>query len=276
MKGGLAVMLVALEALERSPYANKINWEILINPDEEIGSVGSSKILIERAHECQFGLVFEPLLTDGAHASSRKGSATYSIAAHGVGAHAGRDATKGKNAITVLVKILSEVQNMQDSFPNALINIGTIRGGVAPNMIPELAVAQINVRSNSDEQISAIKHKIQYIVAEASRKQPILSVSLYEHSNRSPKPFDTRTKTFFSGIKSAAELLGIHMSWHETGGVCDGNSLAVANLPTIDTMGVEGGQIHTENEFLVLDSLTRRARLAALVLMQIAEGRITA
>lgn len=275
LKGGLAILLVALETLERSPYAQGINWEVLINPDEEIGSVGSSSILMERAQDNDFGLVFEPLLPDGAHASARKGSATYSIAAHGKSAHAGRDHAKGKNAIVVLLKILTEIQALQETFPEALINIGTIKGGDAPNIVPELAVAQINVRGNSNEQATAIRHQMQRIVSEASRKQNISSVGFYEHSSRPSKLFDKPTEKLFTGIKGCAELLGMPMTWHDTGGVCDGNNLAAAGLPTIDSMGAEGGKIHTTSEFLMLESLSRRACLAALVLMQMAERRIT-
>lgn len=275
LKAGLAILLVALEALERSPYANKLNWEVLINPDEEIGSVGSGSLLMAHAQECHFGLVFEPLLPDGAHASARKGSATYSICAHGRSAHAGRDHAKGKNAIVALIRILTEIQGLQETFPEALINIGTIKGGEAPNIVPDLAIAQVNVRGSSSEQATAIKHQIQRIVSEISHKQNISSVSFYENSAREPKPFDTATKQLFSGVKECAELLGMPMFWHETGGVCDGNHLAAVGLPTIDTMGAEGGNIHTEEEFLLLESLTRRARLTALVLMQIAEGRIS-
>ncbi len=220
-----------------------------------------------RAKEAQFGLVFEPLLPDGAHACSRKGSATYSIVAHGISAHAGRDYAKGKNAIAALVKALSEIQQLQDKFPEILINVGTIRGGEAPNIVPDLAIAQINVRTPSLEQAEMVKHQIQQTVAR-------WSIDFFEETATPPKPFNQATQKFFKAIKGCAELLGIPMTWHETGGVCDGNRLAQAGLPAIDSMGAEGGNIHTENEFLVPASLVRRARLAALVLMQIAEGRI--
>jgi glutamate carboxypeptidase len=54
--------------------------------------------------------------------------------------------------------------------------------------------------------------------------------------------------------------------------VCDGNNLAAAGLAVVDTLGVRGGAIHSDREFLIVSSLIERARLSALVLMRIAAG----
>ena len=51
-----------------------------------------------------------------------------------------------------------------------------------------------------------------------------------------------------------------------SGGVSDGNRLAAAGLPTLDTLGVRGGNIHSDEEFILLDSLVERAKLAAFML----------
>lgn len=90
-KGGLAVMLVALEALERSDWAGKIGWEVLINPDEEIGSPGSSPLFEAAARRNHVGMLFEPAIGDGEFVSERAGSANYAIVVRGRSAHAGRD-----------------------------------------------------------------------------------------------------------------------------------------------------------------------------------------
>ena len=89
-KGGLAVMLTALEALERSPHAAGIGWEVLINPDEETGSVGSGPLLTESAHANHLGLVFEPALPGGALAERRRGAGNFTVVVRGRSAHAGR------------------------------------------------------------------------------------------------------------------------------------------------------------------------------------------
>ena len=70
-KGGLVVMLLALEAFERSPWSAKLGWEVLINPDEEIGSPGSAPLLIQAAKRNDLGLIFEPSFPDGNLAGAR-------------------------------------------------------------------------------------------------------------------------------------------------------------------------------------------------------------
>src|SRR5207253_7136774 len=64
-KGGLVVMLAAIEALERSALAPQIGWEVLLNPDEEIGSPGSAHLFKEVASRHRVGLVFEPAIGEG-------------------------------------------------------------------------------------------------------------------------------------------------------------------------------------------------------------------
>ena len=98
-KGGLMVMLVALQAFERSPWAEKVGWEVLINPDEEIGSPGSAPLLIQAAKRNNLGLVFEPSLPDGNLVGARKGSGNFTAIARGKAAHAGRNPQLGRNAI---------------------------------------------------------------------------------------------------------------------------------------------------------------------------------
>lgn len=101
-KGGLAVMLTALEALERSPWTQNIGWEILINPDEEIGSPGSAELLRAAAKRNHLGLLFEPALPGGALVSSRRGSGNFTVVVRGRAAHAGRNPGEGRNAIHLL------------------------------------------------------------------------------------------------------------------------------------------------------------------------------
>ncbi len=99
-KSGIVVMLIALEALERSEVADFIGWEVLINPDEELGSPGSTPLLTQCAKRNHLGFVFEPTLADGSLAGQRKGSGNFTVVVRGRSAHAGREFHLGCNAIT--------------------------------------------------------------------------------------------------------------------------------------------------------------------------------
>src|SRR3546814_4273662 len=91
MKGGLMVMLTALEAIERSPIAASIGYEAVINSDEEISSVGSAPMIAEAARGKHAALTYEPAMPDGMPAGARPGSGNFSIAITGKAAHDGRN-----------------------------------------------------------------------------------------------------------------------------------------------------------------------------------------
>ena len=112
MKGGLVILLTALAAFEKDPNAQNIGWELVINPDEEIGSVASAPLLLECAGRTHAALIFEPSFKDGALVSSRKGSANWMAIARGKAAHAGRDFHKGCNAITALAEFIVEANRI--------------------------------------------------------------------------------------------------------------------------------------------------------------------
>ncbi len=112
IKGGIVVMYKALEALERSPYAEKVGWTIFLSPDEEMGSPSSAAHLIERAGGHQLGLIFEPSLPDGSLIKERKGSGNLTVVAEGKAAHVGREPEAGRNAIAALASFASVMQKL--------------------------------------------------------------------------------------------------------------------------------------------------------------------
>src|SRR5262249_17454996 len=122
-KGGLAVMLIALQAFEQCPWSKNIGWEILINPDEEIGSPGSSELLRQCATSNHVGMVYEPAFADGAIVSQRKGSGNFDLVVRGRAAHAGRDFAQGRNALTAAATAAIALDHLNQSIPNVTINI---------------------------------------------------------------------------------------------------------------------------------------------------------
>jgi len=270
MKGGLVVMLKALEALESSPFAGKLGWEILINPDEEVGSVASAPLLFERAKHNHLGLIFEPAFSDGKFVSGRKGSASYTLVVKGKSAHAGRDYFSGKNAIHALAKMIQRLSQYNDQEKGTILNVGNVSGGEAVNVVPDLAICRFNLRTTTEADLQRVETEIKQLI-QAEREQGV-DLTLYTDSRRGPKPFDTKTEALFNQFKDCSKELKMDIGWRDSGGVCDGNILAEAGLTTIDTLGVVGGNIHTSEEYLRLSSLVERTQLTALFLMRLAEG----
>jgi glutamate carboxypeptidase len=272
-KGGLAVMLTALEALERSPDAERIGWRVLLNPDEEIGSPGSASLLADTARDCQFGLLFEPALPDGALVDRRRGSGNFSIIVRGRAAHVGRDFDAGRSALVAAAKISLRLHSLNRSLPGVTLNVGAIDGGGPANVVPDLAICRINIRTTEPDDERTAMHAVSGIVSELNSGDGI-SAEIQGQFTSPPKIPDDRTLHLLDAIVACGQSLGLNLGTRASGGASDGNRLAAAGLPNIDTLGVRGDRIHSPDEYMVIDSLVERAQLVALLLVKIAAGDI--
>ena len=276
LKGGLVVMLKALETLERSEYAYHIGWEVLLNPDEEIGSPGSDALLKEAATRNHIGLIYEPSLPDGTLVSDRKGSGNFTIVVRGKAAHAGREHHLGRNAIVALSDAVLQVNALNGSQAGVTVNPGIIEGGNALNVVPDLGILRFNVRVSSAAERDWMESSLQNIM-ESLRKSYTqeYSFTLYGGFTRPPKTVTERDHSLWHAVTSSADMLGLTINHAPSGGCCDGNNLAAYGLSNIDTLGVRGGNIHSDKEYILLDSLKERAKLSALILLRLASGEIT-
>lgn len=268
MKGGLLVILSALRAFEKCHAANNIGWDLFINTDEEIGSLASSASLIEHSKRALVALVFEPALnTMGDLAKARPGSAHFTVVAHGIKAHAGRDFDKGRNAILLLSRALLAIKALETNHPGLTINPGFIQGGEALNQVPSIAGAKIEIRIRNKKDETYIQEALKNISKNLSTDG--LHLEITGHFHRPLKIISPATEMLFKRTKKLAKYLNLDLKWQDTGGCCDGNQLA-NHLPVLDTLGVIGGEIHTSNEYICLDSLTERSQLATLLLHDLA------
>ncbi len=265
MKGGLVVMLTALKALERSPFGENVSWEVLIVPDEEIGSPFSCSLFQKIANRCSVGLIFEPTLPDGKVVVARKGSLNLHIVAKGKAAHAGRDFFEGRSAILSLAHFLHEARSLAEE--GVIFNVGKIQGGTATNVVADFAEAHLNIRSESQEGIDTLLGKLQQL-AKTIGENHGAPLHIQIHSARPPKKRDEKTEQLLQEIEQCAKKLGRPFTTTTSGGTTDGNNFAALGLANIDTMGVRGGKLHTEEEYMEISSLTEQAELTAYFLMK--------
>lgn len=271
MKGGLVVMLVALEALERCDEKEGLGWEVLLMTDEEVGSPGSRRVLEERASLFDYGLDFEPALPNGSLVSARKASGHFRFDATGQAAHAGRDFGEGRNAIVALAELATRAAALSQT--GTTVNVGMIKGGVSPNVVPDEAMMTLNVRTPDDAQMEKVREKLHQLACEVSQSTGVEMI-VEDGLSRPAKVFDQKTRQLFLAIQACGAELGIDIGWEETGGVSNGNTLAAAGLTVADTMGVRGGEMHSPKEYLLVESLTERAKLTASLLIKMAKGEI--
>ncbi len=273
MKGGILVMLQALLAVEHSQFAERIGYEIILNADEEIGSPGSAPILLEAAKRAQFAMVYEPAMADGTLAGARKGSGNFSAVFSGRAAHAGRDHAAGRNAIAEAARFAAALDAMTGGRQGLTVNVAKIDGGGPNNIVPDNAVVRFNVRVDTADDALWFESQAQRLIAAANARDGH-HAHLHGSFARPPKPMTPQLEAFFRALRECGVELGLDIGWRATGGVCDGNNIASAGVPVIDTLGARGGEIHSANEFVKLDSLEERAKLSALLLLRIAAGDI--
>jgi len=268
MKGGLALLLAALKAVEASPLASRIGYDVMINSDEETGSFSSSALIADLARGKVAALTYEPALADGTLAGARGGTGNFSLVVHGKSAHAGRNPDDGRNAIVaasdLAVRLFAAKQD------GLAVNPARIEGGGPNNVVPDLAILRINFRPSSPEAIARAQAAIDEAVADIALARDV-RIEAHGSFNRPPKPIDAGAARLFDLVKQVGAGLGLAIGWKATGGVCDGNNIAAAGVPVVDTMGARGGAIHSADEFLLVDSLAERAALSALTIMRIAK-----
>lgn len=259
-KGGLVLATEVLRYLDTVDWGREIGWELLVVPDEEIGSISSKGLLREAASVADIGLGFEPALPTGGVAAARKGSLNGDIVVKGLAAHVGRAHHEGRSAILALAGLITELE-AHNARPGVTVNCGRISGGGALNVVPDFAMAGFNTRVETAADQAWIEQRFAAAVAACD-----LDAELVWASNRPPKVRTPALDRLLADVSESASLLGFPITPEDTGGCCDGNDLAAAGLSNVDSLGIFGGGIHSSSEFADIDSIPERAAVVAEVL----------
>lgn len=266
MKGGILIALHALEAL--AELGVEINWTVLLNSDEETGSFHSYDAIYNAAKQHDVGLALEPALPDGSLVVERMGSGQFKIEVFGKSAHVGREFTRGVSAVYKLSEIIHAISRLSDPANGLIVNVGPLEGGQATNVVPEYAACWGNVRFAKPQAAAVLQEKL---AAFATPGDSLPRVVVHQAINRPAKPLIDAVQSLADSARRAAEDLGQTLNFGSTGGVCDGNIMQEAGLPTIDTLGVRGGNLHRTDEFIELPSLVERCQLLAVLLARLSD-----
>ncbi len=264
MKAGTAIVLAALQAMHASGLKPRRPIRMLFTGDEEIGSDTSRALIEAEARRSALVLVLEPAMAGGQLKTFRKGVGTFKLVAYGRAAHAGVDHSKGVNAIEELAHQILRLQKMTDYDQGTTVNVGTIRGGSASNVVPEQAEMEVDFRISRMSEIDRI-------VTAVERLKPVLAGSRLEITGGLNRPPMERTPTLVAAFEQARRLgasIGLTLEEGSTGGGSDGNFTSALGIPTLDGLGALGDGAHAAHEHIVISSLADRAALLATIWTQ--------
>ena len=261
MKGGLAVMLAALKAVESvARAAARLRGGDQFS-DEEVGSPGSAALIAEAARGKKAALTYEPsALPDGTLAGARPGSGNFSLVVDGPQRPCRPQSRGGPQ------------RRARRRRPGAAPGRGEAgRARRQPGQDRRRRAEQCRARPCGAAR--------QHAPARRPTTRPGRKRAARRGGRRRSPPSTTCASTFmaasaarpsrstprreklFELVKRCGADLGQAIGWRDTGGVCDGNNIAACGVPVVDTMGVRGGAIHSADEYLIVDSLAERAQL---------------
>ena len=259
---------MALEALAEAGV--ELSWTMILTCDEESGSYLSEAALRAAATEHDWGFAVEPALPGGALAVERGGSGQFQIEVFGRSAHVGREFAKGISAVVELAGIITKLQELVRVDEGVVVNVGPIKGGDVTNTVPDYAACWGNVRFRDARQAEELGNAVDALGSQGDR---LPRVVVHRSFNRPAKPSTEAVGRLADAAAGVSADLGVELPFTSTGGVCDGNILQDAGLPTLDTLGVRGGNLHRDDEYIEVASLVDRAGLLAILLTRIAENR---
>ncbi|MEM6908280.1 MAG: hydrolase, partial [Pseudomonadota bacterium] len=259
-------------AFERTAAASSLGYDILINSDEETGSLASADLIAQLARGKLAALTYEPAaLPDGTLAHARGGTGNYSITLTGRSAHAGRNPEEGRNALVAAADLILELKALEAD--DITVNPAKLEGGGPNNVVPDHALLRFNIRPKSTDAMERFDNDLNTILDSIASSHEV-TTARHGGVTRPPKPVDAPAQRLFDLVKECGAELGQDIRWKSTGGVCDGNNIAACGVPVVDTMGVRGGAIHSADEFMIVSSLAERAALSARVIERLAQGAL--
>lgn len=256
MKGGLFILVEAVRQFQQTDQTGAVGGEILITADEEVGSTSSLPLILEASRNNHIGLVFESALPGGELVSARMGTGTFQARAWGRAAHTGRDFQNGRNALVALADFALECHALNQSIPEAIVNVGRMVGGGPVNVVPEHAEIWLNIRIGRPETTAAILTALERIRQKILIRHPDVRIDLEGAFTRAPAVETPATRWLHELWNQGEAQLGLALSGkRSTGGSSDGNILSEAGMPYLDGVGIRGGSIHSSDEFALLDSI---------------------
>jgi glutamate carboxypeptidase len=264
MKGGLVVALFALRALAARGALPALT--VFFTPLEEVDCAPYRALMEAEMRASAAVLDFEPAWPGGAVKTERKGSGSVLLRARGRAAHAGADFEKGVNAIAELARQVLAAGALTDLARGVTVNVGVIRGGLRPNVVPDLAEAEIDFRVRTVEDGRRVERALHALTAD----DPRVTLEVEGGLHYPPLERTAQVLGVYAAARAVAAEMGMDLAEISTGGASEASFAAALGIPTLDGLGPDGDGAHAEHEHVLLSSMPARVALAAGLITRLA------
>jgi glutamate carboxypeptidase len=263
MKAGIVQAFTAIRSLRATGQRPAVPPVLLVNTDEEIGSRDSGWAISTLASAADRAFVLEPSLgPSGRLKTARKGLARYTVKVHGRAAHAGLDPSSGASAILELSAVIQQLFALNDAAAGVTVNVGTIEGGIQPNVVAPESSAVVDARVLT----TADAERVDAAIRAIRPSTPGTSIEITGGFGRPPMERTEQNLALFEKASGIAEQMGIALQEGTAGGGSDGNTTSLTT-PTLDGLGAVGDGAHAEHEYVDVDAWVDRAALLAGLLL---------
>ena len=265
MKGGIVCLLFALGALKATehPAYDAAAMSVIFNSDEEYLSPTSRPLIEEEARRSQTVCVFEPARPGGEYVVGRKGTGKYQLTVTGRAAHAGSQPERGRSAVGEMAHKIVALHGLTDFSTGTTVNVGVVRGGERSNVVAETTYAEIDIRVPDLEEYARLDRRIKAIASTST--VPDTTGALSGGLVFPPMTQTPGARVLFEALRAAGHIVGVEVKGIYTGGGSDGN-YASQSAPTLDGMGPQGSEPHSDREFIEVPTLLERSKVTALFL----------
>lgn len=265
-KGGVAMILHALELLRDQQFDDYGTITVLFNPDEEMGSKGSKSIIAELARQHDYVFSYEPPDRD-AVTTATNGINAVMLEVRGKSSHAGSAPEDGRNAVMELAHQLTQLRDLGDADKGTTVNWTLIDGGEKRNIIPDQATAEADMRYSDLGETERVLADGRRIIE--NRLIDDTRVELRIDKGRPPLADNPGSRRL---AETAQRLYGEIDQDIEPIAMRFGIDAGYAYVPdsdkpaVLETMGVVGAGLHSEDEYLELASIAPRLYLSTAMI----------
>lgn len=259
MKANCALALAVINACATLDLKPPHPVVLMLTCDEEMGSMTGRALVEEEARKARCVLVLEPSAAGGRVKTARKGTGIFTLAAHGIAAHAGLEPEKGASAILELARQIERLHAMNDPARGIAVNVGVVHGGTRSNVVPAEAVAEIDVRFSTADDARQLEETIFSVQPFDER----VKLSVRGGINRPPLERTEKVAALYEVARNVAAMLDFELGETAVGGASDGNFAAALDVAVLDGLGITGDGAHATHEHIMANDIERRGALLA-------------